>query len=153
MSNMSDSAILTRYYLFYPLWAWRTDYQILQCISMICRLAVSDHSFLPQPQEPHSCQTDTKLTSYRNGLFLPFSSPCFNTTQLHNFCYFIYCPSHFISLSAYLLFSFTFSFSESNSEEEEKKKNPKVKILRRIYFRKLKTPAKNNSKYFFPLKM
>lgn len=142
---MSDSASLTHYYLFYPLWARRTDYHILQCISMICRLAVSEHSFLPQAQEPHSCQTDTNITSHRNGFFLPFSSLCFNTTQLHN----IYCTSHFPPLSAYVLFSFIFSFSESNSKEEKKKKNPKVKILKRIYFRKLKMPARNNSKYFF----
>lgn len=53
----------------------------------------------------------------------------------------------FLPMSFSLLF---FSFSESNSKEEKKKKkNPKVKILKRIYFRQLKTPARNNSKYVF----
>lgn len=132
---VSDSAILTHYYLFYPLWALRTDYHILQRISMICRLAVSENSFLPQAQEPHFYQTDTNITSYRNGFFLPFSSLCFNTTQLHNFCYFIYCTSHFPPLSADVLFSFIFFLSvkvtvkKKKKKKESKSQNPKENLF------------------------
>lgn len=108
MSRLSNSAIFTHCYLFYLLWALRTDYYFFATPFYGLKTYGIWPDFSSSGWRTQFLSNSQQYFTVRNGFFLPFSSPFFYTTQLlliqllHQ-PFWVFPPSAYLHFSFYLL--------------------------------------------------